>query len=265
VITLNSDVQVAPGSLEQMVETLRAQPDCGFSVPKLLFPVNPAKVDSAGDAVLLGGGAYRIGAGEIDLGQYDSVRSVLCAAGTACAYRRSLLQELGGFDEDFFGFLEDVDLSLRAQLRGRRCLYVPGAVVVHQGGATFRARGSKEVLRLITRNQIWVVVKNYPGMALWRALPRILLFQFLWMVMMLARGFALTYMRGLLGALWGLPRMLRKRRQVQHRREITAGEFWGLLRQSEQEIAAWQKRLPQADRSLLLRVYFGLCGWPRSA
>ena len=174
------------------------------------------------------------------------------------AYRRTVLEDVGGFDEDFFGYLEDLDLSLRAQLRGYRGLYVPSAVVYHQGGATFEARGKKEIFRLITRNQIWVVAKNYPAAVLLRTLPRIIVFQVLWMGLMLSRGLLSTCLRGFWEAFRGLPRMLRKRRHIQRSRSITPREFWEMLKYSEQEIAAWQQRLEPAERSLLLRIYFGL-------
>ena len=170
---------------------------------------------------------------------------------------------MGGFDEDFFGLLEDLDLSLRAQLMGHRCLYVPTSVVYHEGGVSFRALGEREIHRLITRNQIWVVVKNYPGGALLRALPRLLVFQTLWLALMIGRGYFSSYVRGVFQALGGLPRMLRKRAEIQRRRRIDGRRFWELLRLSEAQIAGWQRRQPRAQRSLLLRVYFGLFGWPQ--
>jgi len=260
VVILNSDVEVPPGSLSHLIKALEERPEYDFAVAKLLHSKEPPIVDSIGDGLLIGGGGYRIGHGEIEKGQHDSVRRVLSAAGTACAYRRSLLEELGGFDECFFGFLEDVDLSVRAQLRGYRCLCVPSAVVYHQGGATFKHKGEKEIFRLITRNQIWVVAKNYPAKALLRALPRILVFQVLWLALMLRRGLLTSYVRGMWGACRGFPAMLRKRRKIQRSRKITAQQFWQLLKESEQEIAAWQKRLDPGERSLLLRIYFGLFG-----
>lgn len=262
VLVLNSDVQVPPASLNHLLETLAERPGYDFAVAKLLLPKDPPTLDSVGDGLLIGGGGYRIGHDEVERGQYSLVRPVLSAAGTASIYRRSLLEELGGFDEDFFGFLEDLDLSLRAHLRGYQGLYVPTAVVYHQGGVTFKCRGDKEIFRLITRNQIWVMVKNYPATVLLRALPRILVFQPLWLALMTSRGLLGSYLRGLGEALLGLPRMLRKRRHIQRSRKITPPQFWQLLKNSEREIAAWQRRLPPAERSLLLRIYFGLFGWP---
>ena len=262
VIVLNSDVLVRPDSLNRLISALEERPECGFAVAKLLSQKDEHTLDSAGDGLLIGGGGYRIGHGELDRAQYNTVRSILSGAGTAKAYRRSLLEEVGGLDEDFYGFLEDVDLSLRAQLRGYSCLYVPSAVVSHQGGATFNARGPKEIFRLITRNQIWLVAKNYPSTVLLRALPRIVLFQVLWLALMSSRGLLGAYLPGVWQALCGLPSMLRKRREIQRSRKITAGQFWELLKESEREIAAWQERLAQGQRSLLLRTYFRFLGWP---
>lgn len=262
VILLNSDVKVQPDSLEKLVRALEENGEYAFAVAKQIKPVEPPVVDCRGDALLIGGGGYRIGHGEPDGEEPLEVREVLGAAGTAAVYRRSVLHELGGFDEDFFGFLEDLDLSLRAQLMGHRCLYVPASVVYHEGGVSFRALGEREIFRLITRNQIWMVVKNYPGAALLRALPRLLVFQMLWLALMVRRGYLGSYARGVVQALRGLPRMLRKRAELQRRRRISPRRFWGLLQLSESEIADWQRRLPKPQRSLLLRVYFGLFGWP---
>jgi hypothetical protein len=75
---------------------------------------------------------------------------------------------------------------------------------------------------------------------------------------MLSRGLLSACLRGLWQAFRGLPRMLRKRRQIQRSRRITPREFWQMLKHSEQEIAAWQQRLEPTERSLLLRIYFGL-------
>jgi len=147
-------------------------------------------------------------------------------------------------------------------LRGHRCLYVPSAVVYHHGGVTFKNRGEKEIYRLITRNQIWVVVKNYPAAVLLRALPRLLFFHLLWAALMVSRDLVGPYLRGVWEALRGLPRMLGKRRQIQRSRKISSAQFWKLLKGSEQQIADWQRGLPPAERSLLLCLYFGLFGWP---
>ena len=257
VVVLNSDVLICPGCLDRLIDALEERPEYDFAVAKILQANEPFAVDSTGDGMLLGGAAYRIGHDEVDGRVMSLPRPILSATTTASAYRRTVLEDVGGFDEDFFGFMEDLDLSLRARLRGYRGLYVPSAVVYHQGSATFEARGKKEIFRLITRNQIWVVAKNYPASVLLRALPRIIVFQTLWMSLMLSRGLLKACLRGFWEAFRGLPRMLRKRRQIQRSRSITPREFWEMLKHSEQEIAAWQQRLEPTERSLLLRIYFG--------
>ena len=262
-LTMPFTLEVAPDiPADLLVRSLEEHPEYDFAVAKLITASEPPRIDCSGDGLLIGGGGYRIGQGEPLGEQAEAPRAVLGAAGTASVFRRSALEEAGRFDESFYGFLEDVDLSLRAQLLGHRCLYVPAAVVYHDGGATFKGRGDSEILRLITRNQIWVVVKNYPAGVLFKALPRILVFQALWFVFMVWRGQLASYLRGAGGAFRGLAPILKKRRQIQQSRRLTVGQFWQLLRESEREIAAWQKRLPKRERSLLLATYFGLFGWP---
>ena len=80
---------------------------------------------------------HGIGAsGELDRGQYDRREEVFGACAGAALYRCSMLDEIGLFDADFFLFMEDVDLSFRAQLSGWKCVYVPTAKVFHVHGGT---------------------------------------------------------------------------------------------------------------------------------
>ena len=95
---------------------------------------------------------------------------VFSACAGAAAYRRSAFDELGLFDESFFAYLEDVDWGFRAQLSGRACVYVPSAVAYHMGSASTRREGKPDPFfyGLPRRNDVWMVLKNYPASALVR-------------------------------------------------------------------------------------------------
>ena len=113
--------------------------------------------------------------GEIDDGQESEPVEVFGPCAGAALYRRTMLEELEGFDEDFFAYLEDVDLAWRGRLTGWRCLYVPTAVVYHRHSAT-TIEGSPLKHYLLGRNKVWLIIKNYPMPHLLRYLPIIVLY-----------------------------------------------------------------------------------------
>jgi GT2 family glycosyltransferase len=174
-----------------------------------------------------------------------------------------VLEEIQGLDEDFFAYLDDVDLALRCHLLGYKGLYVPSAVACHIGSATLGEHLHPKIVELLTRNQISLIVKNYPLWVLLRLFPRILAFEVLWFSFAVRKGGLTPCLRGIGGAIRLFPRMLQKRSQTVARRRITCAEFLTLLRASEGQIYAWHKARPPASRSMLLNTYFGLFGAPR--
>jgi GT2 family glycosyltransferase len=263
VLLLNNDVEVKPDFLPILVSVLERDERCAFAVGKLLNAKDKVRLDGAGDALLLGGGAYRLGHGDPDTGQFDGEFPVLGGCGAAALFRRAVLEKIQGLDEDFFAYLDDVDLALRSHLFGYRGLYVPLAVAYHIGSATLGERLHPKIVELVTRNQLSLVVKNYPFWTLVQLLPRILAFQILWFGFVVPKGSVTPYLRGIGGAIRFLPRMIRKRRQIVAHRRITCAEFLSLLRASEGQIYAWHKARPLASHSILLRIYFGLFGAPQ--
>jgi GT2 family glycosyltransferase len=174
-------------------------------------------IDAAGDGLRWSGAAFSRGGGERDAGQYDAPAEVLTACAGAALYRREALADVGPFDEDFYAYLEDVDWGLRAQLRGYSSRYVPAAVGYHMRGAT---TGKQKPRYRVPqrRNAIWLLVKNYPGPALLRHLPEIVVLNAGVLVQDLLDGVVTATLRGWFEALRGLPMILRKRREIQRSR-----------------------------------------------
>jgi GT2 family glycosyltransferase len=132
----------------------------------------------------------------------------------AALYRRELFAEIGLFDEDFFAYLEDVDLAWRARWRGWQAVFVPGALVYHAHSATGR-EGSPFKVRLLSKNKILLLVKNYPMPYLLLYLPWITAYELLSLGYAVLHYRELSALRGRLAALRLLPRALAKRRALQ--------------------------------------------------
>ena len=232
VALLNNDTEQDAGWLEALVQAANTRPDAGFFASKLVDFHDRRTLDGAGDALRRSGLPYRVGHGEKDRGQYDDTRYVFGACAAAALYRRTMLQEIGLFDEDFFAYCEDGDLSFRAQLAGYRCLYVPEAVVYHIGSASSGGKRSPTATRLGTRNGLWLLVKNLPVPLVPAFLPFFLLGQFSRLAVTAVSGVWRPHLSGLSEGIRLLPPMLKKRREIQKGRKVPIGYLRWLLRES---------------------------------
>jgi GT2 family glycosyltransferase len=226
---LNNDTEAAFGWAEALVTALLAHPDAGMAASKMLLFDRRDTLHSAGDAYGVDGIPVNRGVWQPDQRQFDGDEYVWGGCGGAVAYRRTMLDDIGLFDEDLFMYCEDVDLNWRAQLAGYRCVFAPQAVVYHHLSAT----GGGEIASFYTgRNTVWVLVKNYPGELLrrhWRAVVAAQL-RITGAALKAWRGQAArARLRGQLAALLGLPGWLRKRREVQARRRVSPEAIERLL------------------------------------
>jgi len=218
---LNNDTEVAPAWAEALVTALLEHPDAGMAASKILLFDRRDTLHSAGDAYGVDGIPMNRGVWEKDAGQFDDDVYIWGGCGGAVAYRRAMLDDIGLLDEDLFMYCEDVDLNWRAQLTGYRCVFTPRAVVYHHLSAT----GGGQIASFYTgRNTLWVLVKNYPGELLrrhWLTVVRAQL-KIAQDAFKARHGVAArARLRGQLAGLLGLPRWLRKRRQVQARRKVS--------------------------------------------
>ena len=219
VALLNTDVELEPTWLKTLVAALDDDPEAGSACGKLLNFYEREVIDAAGDLMMRSGTACSRGAGRVDDGRYDRPEAVFAPCAGAAVYRRSLFEHIGLFDEDFHSYWEDVDLGFRAQLAGFRALYVPQARAYHVRSAT-AGRGNPFYLRLQRRNQLWVIAKNFPLALLVRNLPMIVLRQVAYFGASIQQRLVRDHFRAYGDALRGLPRMLRKRREIQRGRAV---------------------------------------------
>jgi GT2 family glycosyltransferase len=213
VALLNNDTELDAGWMEIMLRALDTDRSAGMAACKMLRFDDRRIIDSAGDAFTRGGSPVTRGAGEIDRGQYDRPEYVPGTCAGAALYRRELFDRIGVFDEEFVSYYEDVDLSLRAQLAGYQCIYVPSAICFHKRGAT-AGRLAHFPARMQERNLTAVQIKNFPAGVWMRKGPVIILSRIRRLARECrtdARGAALG---GFLQGLGMIPRLLRKRRRT---------------------------------------------------
>jgi GT2 family glycosyltransferase len=242
VFLLNSDAVCDSQVIEELMRFVADKPDVGQLACRVVRADQPNFFDSAGLLLYPDGVARPRGWEEKDLGQYDRAEEVMAPHGCACALRKAMLDRIGGFDEDFFCYLEDMDLGVRGQLAGWKCWYVPGARVRHRKSAT---AGNYSVFKAyhVERNRIY---------CLWKWMPRFLVFvsPLFTLNRYAMQGYAVHTHQGLsaefvkeysmarlfvlliqarLAALYRLPRMLSKRRQIRNMRTISVREWYGLI------------------------------------
>lgn len=237
---LNNDAVADERWLENLVRAMSVA-SVGMCASKILF-FQTDIIDKAGHLMYPDGQNRGRGTGEKDLGQYNQIEETLFPDGCAALYRKSMLQELGGFDENFFAYGDDADLGIRARWRGWKCLYVPDAVVYHHHSST-AGRFSAQKIFWIERNRFWLALKNFP-------LPLLLLSPFLTLNRWIWNFCAAVAGRGAAGnfrshsSLWSLlttliqayqegfrnlGEVIRQRRTVRRTRRITDFEFYQLL------------------------------------
>ena len=230
IVLLNNDTAVDPRWLEEIMAAFERHPEAGLVASKMKLFDRRDTFHTAGDFYRLDGIPGNRGVWEIDQGQYDREEVVFSACGGSAAYRKSMLDQIGLLDEDFFYSCEDVDLAWRAQLAGWQCVYAPRAVVYHKLSAT---GGGATASFYDGRNFLYVLAKDYPS-SLWKKYRGAIIRQ-QWSLGVEAlrawRGAAArARMRGMWSGLIHLPGMLRKRRAVQAMRKVDDAYLLSILR-----------------------------------
>lgn len=187
---LNNDVTLAPDWLEILLADA-SRTHVSFATGKILSAANSSILDGAFDEISRAACAARCGSGKSDDEFWNQSRTIRFAPMTAALFRSSLFHELGGLDEVFGSYHEDVEFGIRCALAGRAGTYVPRAVAYHQGSATF-GKWSADSVRRISRNQFLLALKHFRGQS---ALP-IVIGQLLWGLVALRHGCGRAFLTG---------------------------------------------------------------------
>jgi GT2 family glycosyltransferase len=228
VALLNPDAFARADWLERLFLAAERDPGYAMLTSTLLLADDPERLDGTGDVYHTSGLAFRRDHGRVATSVRRATGEVFAASGAAGLYRRDAFLEAGGFDERFFCYLEDIDLTFRRRLAGHRCLYVADAVVEHVGSAT-TGRVSDFTIFHSHRNLVWTYVKNMPGGLFWFYLPAHVLVNLAAVVGFSALGHWQAIVRAKGAALAGLPEMLAERRRLQRDRQVAALELRRLM------------------------------------
>ena len=244
VAILNNDVELAPAWLAVLTAAVSAA-GAAYAVGKVLAAADHSLVDATFDLLAASGCAWRAGSARRDEALWNHPRRIIFAPLTAALFGRDVFVQLGGLDENFRSYLEDVDFGLRCGSKGYSGIYVPAAVAYHIGSATL-GRWSPRTVRQIARNQALLIAKHY-GPELRRQYGwAIALGQGLWGLVALRHGRAGAWLAGKFEG-------FRDGRRC--RREAGNGAVRNLIRESECELLALQRR---CGFDLYWRVYFAL-------
>jgi GT2 family glycosyltransferase len=228
-VMLNNDTEVEPGWLAALVAVAQANPRAGAIASKMLLFDRRDVLHNAGDLMGADGIPLNRGVWQRDLGQFDGATAVFGACGGGAAYRRAAWQQTGGFDHNFWMYLEDVDLAWRLHLLGWQVLFAPQARLYHH----LSASGGGVLSSFYTgRNTLWTIAKDVPGPLLRRHFGRIVRAQWriAWEALRAWRGQAArARLRGQLAGLLTLPRVLAWRRATQSTRRVSIEDLARLM------------------------------------
>ena len=221
---LNTDAFPEPDWLNNLLQTAKKYPRYSFFSSRQVQAHNPNILDGTGDVYHISGVAWRrdynLPAEKFGL----CASGVFSPCGAAALYLREDFLQAGGFDEDYFSYFEDVDLGFRLRLSGKKCLYIPDAVVHHIGSASTGKRSDFSVYYGY-RNLIWTFFKDMPFPLLCTLLPLHTVTMIFFVIYLSLRGQGKTILQAIADALQGLPHVLAKRKSIQRNRRASSYEL----------------------------------------
>jgi GT2 family glycosyltransferase len=226
---LNNDVEAEEHWLEFLIKALDDDPSAGSAACKMINFFDRSTIDAVGDTLTRFGSPFSRGHGEKDRGQYDRREYIFGACAGAALHKREVFDTVGMMDEDFISYYEDVDFSLRSQLAGFKCVYVPEAVCYHKRGATGN-RVPDYPVRMGERNLTMFQIKDFPTAILVAKSPFIITSRVRRIVRAMKAGYAKATWQGLLEGIALLPSAIRKRKRIQATRKVGISYVNSLMR-----------------------------------
>ncbi len=198
---VNDDATLQPDALVRLLERGRSGPRIGAVAPQIRFALDPGTINSAGIAVdSLGVATERLAGAPVE--KAAEAGEVFGASGCVALYRAEMLAQIGGFDSEFFAYLEDVDVAWRARAGGWEAFYEPAAVAHHRGSAS-TGEGSARKYRLVGRNRVRLLARNATTRQLARNAAGILFYDSAYVLYVALTDRTLAPLRGRLAGLRG--------------------------------------------------------------
>lgn len=195
VVLLNNDTVATKDWLENLVKTIEDDKKIFSVCSKMIRYDDKNIIDDAGDGYNLFGWGYKIGDGA-NVEKYSTNREVFSSCAGASIYRRSILDEIGYFDNHFFAYMEDIDISYRAKIYGYKNIYCADAKIYHIGSATSGSKYNSFKIRLSARNNVYVPYKNMPFLVLLINSPFLILGFLIKYLFFVEKGFGKEYKEG---------------------------------------------------------------------
>ena len=237
---LNPDAFARPDWLKNLMQATERSPEIKMFGSHMLGHGTDL-LDGTGDIYHVSGVAWRRDHG-MKSSKIDRKSGEIfspCAA-ASLIFREAFL-EVGGFDEHFFCYNEDVDLSFRLRLKGHRCIYVPDAIVEHVGSGT-TSRNSDFAVYHGQRNLVWSYFRNMPGVWFWFYLPHHILFSLSALIWFSLKGKATPVFKARWDALKGLPRVWKLRQGTQNTKTVTGRKVVDAMSKGLWAPYIWKKR-----------------------
>jgi len=226
ILLLNNDIELTDTFLQDGINTFEKVKEASFIAVKMLNYFNRGMIDDAGDVIMgFGGSPYARGHGEKDEGQYDKPEFIFGACAGAAFYKTKLFEECGVFDEDFFAYYEDIDLSFRFQLAGCKCYYNPEIVCYHKRGETVKQFKGWQTY-YAEKNLISLRIKNYPLTLYLKYFPFFTLVRIKRFIIFILRhpsDVIISALKGYFKGLSEIPKAVSKRRNIQRNRKVSSG------------------------------------------
>lgn len=219
VALLNPDTVPDQNWLLELENSVVENPQCDIFASKLMSIDDPQRIDGAGDIYHVSGLCWRRHHGLIESKTLRQDDPVFSGCGAATLYRLDSINQVGGFDESYFCYYEDIDLVFRMRLMGSNCCYVDRSIVHHHGSGV-TGRDSDFSIYHGHRNLVWTYVKNMPGIYFYLYLPGHLILNLISLLHYTVQGRAGVIFKAKWHALKRLPGLLRQRKAIQSMRRV---------------------------------------------
>jgi GT2 family glycosyltransferase len=237
VAPFNNDARADTDWLKHLLAFLESHSEYGIAACSLLH-ADGKTIDSTADQYTIWGIPFPRGRDEPANKRFNQSTTIFGASGGASMYRVAMLKKIGSFDQDFFAYYEDIDLSFRAQLTGWKVAYVPEAIVYHEQGKTSARIANRQAndrsaspftTKQFMKNLPFILVKDMPAGLLWRVAPRFLLAYTIFFLRAFTDHRGKAALQGVALFWLKLPKKLWQRRRIQKSRKVSNEYLWSIF------------------------------------